>query len=88
MNSNQYRAASRGGSERPVVNSSLPIAVKRIRSTERPAVVEQPVIEQQPMVTDRPEQPPIVRVEQRVVIRRRLARLRENFPSKLLFSGN
>ena len=37
------------------------------------------MIEQQPIVTVRPEQPPIVRVEQRVVLRRRLARLREDF---------
>ena len=81
MNSNQYRAASRcgSGSERPAANISLPISIKRIRTTERPTVVEPPVIEQQPIVTVRPEQPPIVRVEQRVVIRRRLARLREDF---------
>ena len=52
--------------------------MKRIRTIERPAV-EQPVVEQQPIVVERPEQPPIVRVEQRVVIRRRLARLREDF---------
>ena len=79
MNSNQYRAASRCGSERPAINSSLPIAVKRIRTTERPAAVEHPVDEHQSVVMDRPEQPPIVRVEQRVVLRRRLARLREDF---------
>ena len=31
------------------------------------------------MVVRRPEEPPIVRVEQRVALRRRLARLREDF---------
>ena len=79
MNSNQYRAASRCGSERPAANISLPISVKRIRTTERPAVVEHPVDERQPVVVNRPEPSPIVRVEQRVDIRRRLARLREDF---------
>ena len=81
MNANQYRAASRCGSssERPATNISLPISIKRIRTTERPTVVEPPAAEQQPTVTVRPEQPPIVRVEQRVVLRRRLARLREDF---------
>ena len=78
MNASQYRAASRCGNERHRTNNNLPVAVKRIRTIERPAV-EQPVVEQQPIVVERPEQPPIVRVEQRVVIRRRLARLREDF---------
>ena len=45
-----------------------PIAVKRIRTAERQQ--EQPA---------RPEQPPVVRVEQRVELRRRLARLREDY---------
>ena len=78
MNSSQYRAASRCGNERHTTNSNLPVAVKRIRPIERPAV-EQPVNEHQPVALERPEQPPIVRVKQRVVIRKRLARLREDF---------
>ena len=77
MYSSQYRAASRCGNERHTTNNNLPVAVKRIRTIERPAV-EQPVVEQQPIVVERPEQPPIVRVEQRVVIKRRLERLRED----------
>ena len=76
MNSSQYRAASRCGDERPTV--SLPVAVKRIRTIERPAV-EEPVVERQPVIIRRPDEPPIVRVEQRVALRRRLARLREDF---------
>ena len=81
MNSNQYRAASRCGSEQLSTNISLPISVKRIRTAGRPAAIEQPVSERQPVVVSRPEPSPIVRVEQRVDIRRRLARLREDFQS-------
>ena len=79
MNANQYKAASRCGSNRPATTYSLPISIKRIRTTERPTVIEPPAAEQPPTVPTRPEQPPIVRVEQRVVLRRRLARLREDF---------
>ena len=78
MNSGQYRAASRCSNERPVTVSSLPISVKRIRTRECP-VADEPVVERQPVVVRRPEEPPVVRVEQRVALRRRLARLREDF---------
>ena len=78
MNSSQYRAASRCSSERPVAVNSLPVSVKRIRTREGP-VVDEPVTERQPAVVRRPEESPIVRVDQRVALRRRLARLREDF---------
>ena len=68
MSSHQYRAASSCNEEKPVTIASHPIAVKRIRTAERQQ--EQPA---------RPEQPPVVRVEQRVELRRRLARLREDY---------
>ena len=68
MNSSQYRIASRCSEEKPVVVNNLPVAVKRIRTVER-----------QQVVPARPEQPPIVKVEQRVELRRRLARLREDY---------
>ena len=60
--------ASRCSEEKPVTVNNLPVAVKRIRTVEWQQ--EAPV---------RPEQPPIVKVEQRVELRRRLARLREDY---------
>ena len=42
-------------------------------------MVDEPVVERQPVVARRPEESPVVRVEQRVALRRRLARLREDF---------
>ena len=78
MNSSQYRVASRCGDERPTVSNSLPVAVKRIHTIER-STVEEPAVERQPVIMRRPEEPPIVKVEQRVALRRRLARLREDF---------
>ena len=68
MSSYQYRAASSCNEARPVAVDSHPIAVKRIRTAE-----------QQQRQPARPEQPPVVRVEQRVELRRRLARLREDY---------
>ena len=68
MSSHQYRAASSCNEEKPVTIASHPIAVKRIRTAERQQ--EQPA---------RPEQPLVVRVEQRVELQRRLARLREDY---------
>ena len=68
MSSHQYRAASSCNEARPVTIDSHPIAVKRIRTAEQQ--------QQQPA---RPEQPPVVRVEQRLELRRRLARLREDY---------
>ena len=65
MSSHQYRTASRCTEERQVAVTNHPIAVKRIGTAER----------QQPELPARPEQPPIVRVEQCVELRRRLARL-------------
>ena len=63
----QYRSASRYNEDRPVT-SSLPITVKRIKTVES---------QQEPLV--RPEQPPIVKIEQRVELRKGLARLREDY---------
>ena len=68
MNSHQYRAASSCNEERPVTVATHPIAVKRIRTAER-----------QQELPASPEQPPMVKVEQRVELCRRLARLREDY---------
>ena len=70
ISSYQYKVASRCSEERPVVVSNLPIAVKRIRT-----------VKCQQDLPARPEQPPVVRVKQRVELRRRLARLREDYQS-------
>ena len=70
MNSSQHRTGSRCNEEKPTVINNLPIAVKRIQTVKR-----------QPVVADRPEQPPIVKVERRVKLRRQLARLREDYQS-------
>ena len=64
MTAYQYRTASRCQEERPV--TSLPVSVKRIRTVDNPEPV-------------RVEQKPIVCVEQRVDLRRRLARLRKDY---------
>ena len=64
MTAYQYRTASRCQEEKTV--TSLPVSVKRIRTVDNPEPV-------------RVEQPPIVHVEQRVELRRRLTRLREDY---------
>ena len=61
VSSHQYRTASRCTEERQVAVTNHPIAVKRIGTANR----------QQPELPARPEQPPIVRVEQCVELRRR-----------------
>ena len=69
MSAHQYKTASRCNEERQVAATNRPIAVKRIETVER----------QQPELPARPEQPPNVRVEQRVELRRRLASRREDY---------
>ena len=64
MTAHQYRTASRCQEERTVV--SQPVAVKRIRTINNPEPA-------------RAGQSPVVRVEQRVNLRRRLARIREDY---------
>ena len=71
MTAHQYRTASRCTEERTVVNQAVavkPVAVKRIRTVIKPEPT-------------RVEQSPVVRVEQRVDLRRRLARIREDYQS-------
>ena len=68
MTAHQYRTASRCTEERTVVNQPVAVAVKRIRTVIKPEPV-------------RVEQSPVVRVEQRVDLRRRLARIREDYQS-------
>ena len=63
----QYRSMSRCKEDKPVV-SSLPISIKWIKTVESP---------QEPLA--RPEQPPIDKIEQRVELRRYLARLRKDY---------
>ena len=65
MTAYQYRTASRCQEEKTTVG--LPISVKRIRTVDR-------YIE-----PNRVKQPPIVKVERRVELHRRLSRLREDY---------
>ena len=65
MTAYQYRTVSRCQKER--TTASLPISVKRIRTVDNS------------IEPNKVEQPPIVKVEKRVEIRRRLSRLREDY---------
>ena len=67
MSSQQYLQASRSNEEW-LNYSSLPITIKRIKTAESSI---------EPLVS--PEEPPIVVVEQNVGLRRRLAKLREDY---------
>ena len=71
ISAHQYRTVSRCTEERQVAATNRPIVVRRIEPAER----------QQPELPARPEQPPMVRVVQRVELRRRLARIREDYHS-------
>ena len=68
MTAYQYRAVSRCQEEKTI--ASLPISVKRIQTVEKNDRDAEP---------SRVEQPPIVKVEKRVELRRRLSRLREDY---------
>ena len=68
MSAHQYRTLSSCTEERPVAPTNRPVAVRRIEPAR-----------QQPELPARPERPAIVSVEQRVELRRKLARLREDY---------
>ena len=69
MSAHQYRTVSRCTEEKPAAAANRPVAVRRIEPAEQ----------QQPELPARPERPAIVRVEQLVELRRKLARLREDY---------
>ena len=68
MGAHQYRTLSSCTEERPAAPVNRPIAVRQIEPAE-----------QQPELPVRPERPAIVSVQQRVDLRRKLSRLREDY---------
>ena len=68
MGAHQYRTLSSCNEERPAAPVNRPIAVRCIEPAE-----------QQPELPVRPERPAIVSVQQRVDLRRKLSRLREDY---------